>query len=307
MRELVIGKGFIGKAYGEYAASQGSEVFPAGRHPQGANEYYVDLNDPATISETLNRVRPDVIVNCAAILGRNPGDKLESNPIFTGNILESASKAGLNLSRIVILGSAAEYGPVTQEDLPIAEDAPLNPNTAYGESKKVEVETALHLAEEYDLPVVVGRIFNPLGPGLHPSNLTSRVLGQIQAIRSGEQPPVIEVRNLDAARDYLHVKDCVRAMGLLASAGKLPHNVYNIGSGDRTTNREIIELVLDKAGVTDVDYKATDEQSEPLVGAVQADISRLTELGYTPEYDIERTVEEVVVDSGFASSARDAA
>jgi len=294
MRELVIGKGFIGKAYGEYSNGQGNDVFTASRRPEGENELYVDLSDPATIDRALEFTQPDVVVNCAAILGRNPGDRVENNPTYTRNLLESAGRVGSDLSRIVVLGSAAEYGPVAEDDLPLAEDAPLNPNNPYGISKKEEVQTALELAEARDLPLVVGRIFNPLGPGLHPSNLTSRVLGQVEAIRNGDQAPIIEVRNLEAARDYLHVKDCVQAMGILASTGRLPYKVFNIGSGKRTTNQEIIEAVLENVDGRDIAYRATDNTPEPLVGAVQADISRLNELGYAPQYDIRRTIGEVV-------------
>jgi nucleoside-diphosphate-sugar epimerase len=308
MSELIIGNGFIGQAMNEAFVSMGRDVHQASRRPKlPSRNHFVDLNQPESVASVLDVVKPDVIINCAAVVRNNGSGQVDANPIFARNLLEGVRMSGLQPSRIVTLGSAAEYGPVNNADLPIKEDAERNPNSAYGMSKKDEIDTALEISQKHGVPLVAARVFNPLGPGLHPSNLTSAILGQMQEIRSGNQKPHIEVRNLSVERDYVHIADCVSAIGSLALAEDLPFTVYNVGSGVRTSNETLIQLALDHAGMQDVTVSATDTKPEPLVGAAQADMSRLSELGWKPAYSLDDTVAHLIRSAGLMSEMPDVA
>lgn len=100
MKELVIGKGFLGKSYKDFVANEGYDVHMVSRRPDkgDAAEHYIDLNKRDSIIDVLDKVQPDIIVHCAAVLGRNPGDQVEQNPIMTRNLLEGVNTVGLNLS-----------------------------------------------------------------------------------------------------------------------------------------------------------------------------------------------------------------
>jgi GDP-4-dehydro-6-deoxy-D-mannose reductase len=302
------GSGFVARAYAEEARRLGHDVHLAGRSSDenNPNEHRVQMSDPDSVAELLDTVRPDVIVNGAAVLGRNPGDRLELNPLFTENLLKGVHSLELNLSRIVIIGSSAEGGLVEPHQLPMKEDIPSDAHSPYGKSKQEEIELALKMADEHDMPVVVARLFNQLGTGLHPSNLVSRVIDQLKAYERGEVSS-IEVRNLDPLRDYLNVKDTAEILGMLAHSEQLPHRVYNVASGEPLTNEEVIRTMLHVYGQPDIPVIGTNSEKEPLVGSAHGDPSRIQELGWKQKYPLDVTIREMFAESGLKPNLHDAA
>ncbi|HKR82005.1 MAG TPA: NAD-dependent epimerase/dehydratase family protein [Candidatus Saccharimonadales bacterium] len=310
MKELIIGNGFLASNYEALmrATTRPGEVHQAGRFPetyQNPDSHYVDLLDPSAIRDVLEEVRPDVIVNGAAILGRNNDrELLGNNPTFVENLLHGVHEAGLN-PRIVTMGSAAVYGPVDAKALPASEADPMQPTAGdlYGRSKKEESERAHQLAQEYGLDVVEARVFNPLGPGMHGTNLITVVMNQIRKIKAGEQEPVVTVRNTEVSRDYVHVHDVVEGINKLAHTPHLDYNTYNVGSGIASSNGTLIHSVLAHSGMDHVAVQATDATPEPTVGAMQANSSRLRELGWKPQFTLDQTVASMVAEAGLAVSA----
>lgn len=312
MTELIIGNGFFARNYAERAAELGYDTHQAGRHPEDVkhpNAHYLDMLDRDSIAAVLDEVQPDVIINCAAILGRkNDRELLDQNPIFAGNLLGCVKESGLN-PRVIMIGSSATYGPVEADQLPVHETAALKPLTGdlYGRSKMIESEVAHRLADEHRLDVVEARVFNPLGPGMYGSNIITAVMGQVAKIRSGVQEPIISVRNTEVQRDYFHIKDLMQAFDLVAHAKDLDHRVYNVGSGIATSNEALITSVLHQAGMEGVSIQATDTNAEPLVGAVQADNSRLAALGWRPHYSFDETIAEMVAEFDLRTATSHAA
>ena len=291
MKILVIGAdGFIGRAV-TLMLSNEHEVFEGTRTGGNlAKSVKVDLMDKPAIARTLDSVKPEIIINCAGVVENS--DKAKLNVEFTKNLLQSASDSGLSFKKIFISGSASEYGAVRPQDIPVKESTALNPNTSYGKNKAEEVKLALSYRQA-GLPVVVGRIFNPIGAGMHPRFLIPSLLTQLVKFKEGK-PGSIEVSRLDSRRDYINVKDVASAIKVL-SEKTTKFDVYNIGSAQSTSNRELItmlvkELKLDKMP----DVIETSPEPEPLV-ANQADISRIkTDLGWEPMRTIEETIEEII-------------
>jgi len=287
MNVLLIGaNGFVGR--GVRGALEGQhEIVPAGMGIQDGKE--INLEDPVSIAAVLSDVRPDAIVNCAGVVDNSEAAK--KNVVFTRNLLEQIVATSVPLQRIVLLGSAAEYGLV--EKLPVNEDVPRNPTSLYGESKKEEVDLALKYRDEQKLPIVVARLFNPIGTGMAPRMLISGILRQIAAVRAGETDK-IEVSRLDAKRDYLDVSDVGLAIAALLE-GEPKHAVYNIGSGVCTTNEELIRAMLAESDLaTQPKLTETSDRPEPLF-AIQADISRISgEFGWSPQKQLTDTIREVM-------------
>jgi nucleoside-diphosphate-sugar epimerase len=173
---------------------------------------------------------------------------------------------------------------------------PAHPTNDYGKSKAEETTTALRLGAEYGLPVVVARIFNPIGPNMQSRFLTSRLLAQIDECRQGKRQN-IEIGRRDACRDYLDVRDLGAAVVAIA-AGDPRCTVYNVGSGRKTSNGELADLFVQYSQISPVpSIIETQDQPEPPV-ASQADISRLQEdFGWTPRYSLEQTVKDVINDA----------
>jgi nucleoside-diphosphate-sugar epimerase len=289
MKVLTIGSdGFVGKHIVE-ELSKDHEVYSASRKG-GASEfdYTIDLLDPLSIYNSLTEIKPEVIINCAGIVDNN--DNVEQNKIFTTNLLEEIIASGLSPKRIIISGSAAEYGVV--EQIPVNEETSLHATAGYGMSKVQETTVALEYRQKYNLPITIARIFNPIGVGMRQKFLVPQIIQQVQELDAGERD-VIEVSSLKSKRDYIDIRDVARAIKAIIEGEPLK-SVYNIGSGVSTSNGELIDMILRSSGINKrPEIKETATMDEPLY-AIQADISRLREeFNFEPTYKIEDTVREI--------------
>jgi len=291
MRVLVLGaNGFFGRNVVS-ALSGDHSVYRGVRSAVDDKDIVIDLTDRASIKKALKHVRPDAIVNCAGIVENN--EKAQLNAVFTANLLKEVVDAQRTILRVVISGSAAEYGIVTPEDVPVKESTPLSGDNLYARSKIEETATAQKYRDEHNLPVVVARIFNPIGPNMGPRFLTSGLLRQINAVKQGETNK-IEISRLDAQRDLFHIADAAHAVKLLIEKDP-KRGIYNIGSGRATSNEELLNLMLAQSKLNvRPEIVETAANPEPLY-AIQADITRIkTELGWAPAYDLEETVKEII-------------
>lgn len=288
MKMLVIGaNGFVGRGVAEAARAQHHEVVEAYRQ---SNDVPLDLLDLSSIVSAIRAHRPEAIINAAGII---PPGNVQQNPTLSTNLIRAIHESGHMPKRIIIPGSAAEYGVVDPSNLPVSEDLPANPTNDYGKSKAEETATALQLGAEYSLPVVVARIFNPIGPNMQPRFLTSRLLSQIEECRQGKRQD-IEIGRHDACRDYVDIRDLGTAIIAIAT-GSPHHTVYNIGSGKKTSNGELTDLLVQYSQLASTPcIIETQDQPEP-PAASQADISRLREdFGWNPDYSLEQTVKDIV-------------
>ena len=292
MKVLVIGSsGFLGRNVAKELAGD-NDVYSASRQGgQGDHDVALDLSDKASIVDALQRVHPDAIVNCAGIVENN--EKADMNPVFTKNLLDAVLESHLDLERIVVLGSAAEYGVVGEDEVPVPEEVPPRATSPYGVSKAKEAEVVAEYRQKYHLPVVSARVFNPIGAGMPERQLIPRILNQIQEIKDGTKD-AIEVSRLDSERDYIDVSDVALAIGALLKS-RPKQDVYNIGSGKKTTNGELIDLLVKYSGLEGkAVVRETQSEKEPHF-ASQADITRITEeLGWQPTHTIEDAVQEIV-------------
>jgi nucleoside-diphosphate-sugar epimerase len=294
MSELIIGNGLCGNAVYETLSANGADVYQASRRPDKLNghAYYVDMLDQDSVSAVLQEVQPDVIINTAAILGRR-GDQnlLSSNAMFASNLLEGARTLEKS-PRIVMLGSAAVYGET--EVLPVPEAAPMKAQDPYGVSKRLESVLSRTLADAHGLDVVEARLGNILSPMLPESYLSSVILQQMDNIRSGKQEQVVSMRSTENMRDYTDLKNVVDGILHVAYAPDMSASVYNIASGEATTNGELARMLLQHGNMSDVEVRATDEQPEPRVGAAHVDISRLRATGWEPRVSLDETAASLV-------------
>lgn len=291
MKILVLGAdGFIGRNVAQLLVGE-HEVIRATRT---AHNYNVDLTNRETIAAVLTKVKPQVIVNCAGVVEN--GEKAALNIAFTTNLLEQALASNLPFKKIIILGSAAEYGEVDKANIPVKEDAPLNATSDYAVSKMKETAVAISYRENHGLPVVVARVFNPIGVGMNPKFLVPQIVKQIIEIREDKRTS-IEVSRLDSKRDYINVKDIGRAIKVIMELDTR-HPIYNVGSGKATSNGELIELILNNSKLLNrPKIIETSGQAEPLV-AIQADITRLRqEFDWQPIFTLEETIKEITNDS----------
>jgi nucleoside-diphosphate-sugar epimerase len=252
----------------------GINVFAPTRH-----DLYdpLDLRDKDQIERTVKRVRPNLILHIAATFSSDFDEAYAVNVVATRHLLSAIEGTSLP-ARVVLIGSAAEYGAVSADENPINEDRVLRPVSIYGLTKAWQTELAYHHATRGS-DVVVARVFNLTGPHMSEQLFIGRLHRQIDEIRRGQRMR-IEVGPLSAIRDYLPIDDAVEQLLAVADFGEAGE-VYHVASGIPIIMRELLRRELAAHGLSDsivAEGIGLSNRSGYDVPSIYADISRTTEL-----------------------------
>jgi GDP-4-dehydro-6-deoxy-D-mannose reductase len=250
-----------------------------------------DLVTPEPIRDLLRALHPTMVYHLAAqssaaVSFREPGLTFASNLTGTLNLLEALR--GLpegERPAVLAVGSAEEYGPHPDADLPLREDAALNPVSPYAVSKAAQTMLCRQYALSWGLPVITTRSFSHTGPGHDARFAFPSFARQIAAAEAGAGPDEILTGDLSAERDFLDVRDVVAAYRLLLKEGR-PGEVYNVCSGSSLTIEQGLRILVDAASCP-ITVRRDPERCRPsdtprLIG----DNTKLrTETGWEPEWD----------------------
>ncbi|MDD5560595.1 MAG: NAD-dependent epimerase/dehydratase family protein [Candidatus Omnitrophica bacterium] len=247
MKYLIIGsEGFLGKALSRVlSSSQGDILLKADlalEDKKAKNEYQIDLKDTSKLVSLCETERPDVIFNLAGIFNSpSPVELFTANCFAPVAFLEAA--AGLNC-KLILIGSAAEYG-ATRKGKKISEDFALNPLSDYGISKACQSFMAMRFAKSNKSPqVVIARLFNMIGSGMHSSLFLGGFARQVVDIEKGlVSSSVIKTGNLESYRDLLPVKAVAECLKELAIYGEHAE-VYNICSSRPVKIGDVLQQLL---------------------------------------------------------------
>lgn len=240
MKALVTGSGgFVGRELLRHLEAEGDDVVGLDRH-SGA-----DVTDPDAMRRLIAAHRPEAVYHLAAVshVGASwdaPLEVFRVNAEGALNVLRACKEAGVD--RVVLVGSADEYGAVREEDLPLGEDAPLRPMTPYGASKVAADYLGLQAFLGDGLPVIRVRAFNHTGPA-QPDRFVVPALARRIARAEREGRKEVPVGSLEPIRDFTDVSDVVAAYRLLVLHGE-PGEVYNVCSGEARSVAAIAERLL---------------------------------------------------------------
>ena len=258
----------------------------------------VDLNVYENTLELLRTLRPDYVFHLAAQASverswTDPAETLINNITAQLNLLRAIVDLGLN-PRILIVGSADEYGLVQEADLPVDEDTSFRPMNPYAVSKITQEYLGYQYYLSHDLQVVRVRPFNHTGPRQGPGFVVPDFARQIARIESGMQEAVMRVGNLAARRDISDVRDVVRAYYLALTQGE-PGQVYNIGSAQAFSISEILKMLL-LLSERPIDVESEPSLFRPIdVPRLVCDCRRFQDsTGWEPEYDLRHTLCDVL-------------
>jgi UDP-glucose-4-epimerase GalE len=262
-----------------------------------------DVADRALVADTIADHGIDSIVHFAAYKAagesfQNPGRYFQNNLAGTAALLETAHQGGVR--HIVFSSTCAVYG--TPERTPVREDAPIRPESPYGESKAL-VERMLHWYDAcHGRRSVSLRYFNAAGAAMDGS------LGEDWSVALNLVPlamkallgagPELRIFGTDyptpdgtAIRDYIHVDDLadahLRALDYLAAGGAT--RAFNLGTGTGSSVREVLTAAERAAGRPVPAVEAPRRAGDPV--GLWADHSRArSELGWNPRYDLDDIV-----------------
>jgi len=246
-RILIIGiQGFLGNALRlflkkRYPQHQLYGISRRISHPNSRN-ISCDLNHTQKLKRILAQIDPDYIFNLSG--GRLEDQKhlLSSNFFATISLLNAVEELDYIHPRIIIPGTAAEYGIPDTHTKKINERFMPDPVSWYGYIKYLQTSVSVMYAQK-GLDVVVARMFNISGVGVPPNLAMGRFCQEIAAIEAKKKKPVISTKNLDGKRDFLDINDVCSALWQLARYGKRGE-IYNICSGRSYTIRKLLKDLL---------------------------------------------------------------
>lgn len=258
------GNGFVGQWLTRAMLQQGWTVFPGvidwpphaslltAEERAAVKFAMLDIRSDDEIARAVDASEPDYVVHLAGIAfapeaNASPVRAFEINALGVMRLLNRLTAAGATRTRVLVIGSAEEYGQQAPEAYPIAETATLRPLTPYAVAKAAQEMIALQHHRATGMDIVCTRSFNHSGVGHGESYLLPTLVRRVGDLpRSGG---VLRVGNGAVIRDYLHVSDVVRAYLLLLERGRAGE-VYNVCSGTGVTVLQLAERVLKRAGVT---------------------------------------------------------
>jgi GDP-4-dehydro-6-deoxy-D-mannose reductase len=244
VRILVTGaRGFVGGHLVPLLIDRGWEVTATDRD--------LDVTDRSAVEAKLNDVMPQAIVHLAAQSSvaaslEDPALTLRVNYLGALSVLRGAQHCS-SQPRVLLVGSADQYGTTDLGSEPFTEESPLRPTSPYARSKAEADQLGATFAD-VGLQIVRIRSFNHSGPGQPDSFVLSSFARQIAEIEAGQREPVLRVGNLESVRDFLDVGDVAEAYLRLLDPQVEP-TAYNVCSGVGVQLSVLLEALLERASI----------------------------------------------------------
>ena len=288
-----------------------------------------DVRDRTVLRRALSGV--DVVFHEAAVVGVGQSmyeieKYVSANILGTGTLLDVIINDRIPLKKLIVASSMSIYGegqyacaacgpiapslrPLSQlqahewdmrcphcgavaSPAPTSETKPLIPTSVYAISKRDQEELCLCVGRSYGIPTVALRYFNVYGPRQALSNPYTGVCAIFSArIKNRHRPIVFE----DGAqtRDFIHVRDIVRANLLAMSDSRADYEVFNVGTGHAVSIAEIGRVLAELYGVP-VEPEITLKYRAGDIRHCYADISKLRALGFMPSVTLAEGLRELV-------------
>ncbi|WP_080427137.1 NAD-dependent epimerase/dehydratase family protein [Burkholderia ubonensis] len=252
MRALLTGaSGFVGQSVVAHLNAVGVEIVALTRRqqpPMQGVEWQV-LESPSNsgqIAEAVSKVAPDVVFHLAGTSdGSNLSALYEANVVFAAQVFEACLAVPAS-PVVVVAGSAAEYGPVSNDVARVSESFHPNPNTAYGISKLAQTQHAM-LAASRGLRIIVARLFNPIGPNMPVSLALGSFAEQIAQFETTSG--VLRTGDLDSERDFIDVDEVARILFELTSIDRAYGSIVNVCTGKASNLMDLTTRLIQLAGI----------------------------------------------------------
>ena len=281
--------GFLGQRVACLLVARGIEVHAslhrsAPANAPGVTWHELDLADEVARRSVFEAARPDTLIHLAWNVGPDYQTSPENQTWVrrSGALARTFARAGGQ--RLLVAGTCAEYD---WSKMPLGEESPCRPTSAYGKAKLTLNRQLLALTDE-GLGVVWPRLFFLFGEGERPGRVIPSIIRDVAAGR------VIDWISPEVRRDYLHADEAATAMVHLVLTGA--RGVVNVASGEAPTVREIARIVAAALGVGEP-MLALPEGSAPWPPEIRADVTRLHKLGFVPD----RTVHDALTSLARAS------
>jgi len=270
----------------------GISLFGADLNKSGTiQEYQEDLTQFDSMNRIIERIKPDLVINLSGLIHSDDSGRLyASNVLPVINAIQSLIRNGLSGTGLLVISSASVYG--NSGVCPIQEENTVRPVNVYGASKLAMEQLLPVLGGDHKLRITVARTFNLMGPGLAESLSIPSFIRQLIQIGKQNADPVIRTGNLNPARDYIDIRDAVKAYWRITLEGK-PGEIYNVGSGKSVKMQEILDSLIALSGIkVSIVTDQTRVRKNEIMNS-QADIKKIMGLGWIPEIDLGQSLRDM--------------
>lgn len=298
--------GFVGSYLCQLLSSLGHTVhgtcFP--ERPEDCDQSvanrvtYLDIRDAEGLSGLVERIHPDWVFHLAAVSSvRRSWERREEtfdiNLAGTNHLFEAIRQYSPQ-SRVLYISSSDVYGVLAPVDRALAEDDATEPVNPYAFTKIAGELLARFYSQIEGIDIVCARPFPHTGPGQSTDFVCPDWAFQIAQIERGDREPVMSVGNTEVQRDFLDVRDVVRAYVYLMEKGQ-NGEVYNICSGRAIALKDVLDLLLSFTSVA-IDVRTDPQKLRktdiPLLVGNNRKIRNAT--SWEPEIPIERTLRDLL-------------
>lgn len=253
----------------------------------------IDLTDSQKVGDFIKAVRPDYIIHFAgAFHTENYHEILKCNTLPLMALLEAACNFVPD-AVIITAGSAAEYGRIAPEQLPVTEQTPCLPIMPYGLSKQIATEIAQFYYRVHGMQVMVVRPFQLIGKGVTTRLAPGAFAEQLKQVLA-QHGNTIKVGDLNSSRDFLDIHDAVQAVWALCSKPS-SGEVFNLCSGQPTKMADLLNMMIQKCGakvIVEVDPARLRNKVD--VSCIYGSFEKLHDhCGWTPKNKLQDSVAQM--------------
>jgi len=302
--------GFVSKHFLDYLNSRGTPCTVAGidinipefdyksyAHVQ-CSFHAINLLNREQVNAFIQEYRPDYILHLAsyssvAYSWQHPVESFTNNTNIFLNLLEQVRNMNLNC-RILSVGSSEEYGNVSEADIPLRETQSLKPISPYAVARVSQEMLSAVYAQGFGLDVILTRSFNHIGPGQKDIFVISSFVKRMLEIKQLGLSAQLQTGDLTIIRDFLDVRDVVRAYYMLLKNGDRGE-IYNICSGKGIALEQIINKLSAMIGlqVTTVQDPALVRPNDNRI--IIGDNSKLkARIAWETEYSLDRSLQDII-------------
>lgn len=305
MKILVTGAaGFVGRHLIKSLKMQENNIFAFVLNEKEAketdlpkeNKFLVDITNYQSVYDNIEKIKPDVVYHLAAqssvgLSWKCPALTYNVNIVGTVNLLEALTVYSKN-AKVILIGSAEQYGMTTREEQPISETHTVVGNNPYSVSKLAQEAAAELFLKNSDLKIIRVRAFNHIGAGQDTKFVIPDWCSQVVSLENDfSKPACLKVGNIKVKRDFTDVRDIVRAYILLAKKG-VSGEIYNVGSGVSHSLEELLVLISKLSTRNDITWEVDETKIRPTdIEELRANSDKLKlATGWTPEYTLEQSI-----------------
>ncbi len=307
------GAGFIGSHLAEKLLDSGMQVAVLDDLSTGRFENIAHLVgrpgfsfaiDSITNAIVLDRLasESDVIVHLAAAVGvklvvEKPVHTIETNIMGAEAVLKAAARYR---AKVILASTSEVYGKGVRVPFREDDDVVLGPTSrhrwAYAASKMVDEFLALAYHQKYDLPVIIVRLFNTVGP--RQTGRYGMVVPRfVRQALAGD--PITVYGDGSQSRCFCDVSDTVRALEALLMTEEAVGQVFNVGSTEEVTILELAKRVKKLTGSTSpITFVPYEQAYAPGFEDMQRRVPDTTRIravtGWQPQYDLDTILKRVI-------------